>query len=258
MTTSKAKPKQTHSKLPEIISGQWPGAFKTFDAARALVRRNPLVVLAYVGVSVASVLLVAQFPMLRIELFEIGKLKVDQNYLSILSLLVFAIILPVYALRLADGKPVSKSAFIRRDWKWYLRVEATVMLSLALIVAPSALQQLPNNQYSVIYGLIGVAAAIAFTSWFALAFLISADKNASPATALKASKTLLKGHLSELWVMILLYMIVSLLLAAIGSGLDSFVSQDLDIFRTVLSSVLNVFFIVNIALLYRWIEQNRE
>jgi hypothetical protein len=204
----------------------WPGAFAAYSAAWGQIKKNPgpavLVIGAYALFSVVGLVLQGE------AVYADPKHVRYENILG----LVFLLALPTYGLAIADNRRISIAEFMKFNFKKYIAYFAAMVLTL-LIVGVSLL--------------LFIVPAIWTIAWFCLAGYAVVDTNKGPIEALRASKRLAQAHLSKIWGLIG----VSVLLA-VPAALLTFVPY--------VGDAMSQFFVVlsygALALLYRWLQKH--
>ncbi len=209
----------------KAASKEWPGAFAVFDTSFKQITANLRPVLLFVGVyTVLSI----------ISLSIQGKSSYgEKGYVSYADALFILFVLPVttYALAAADKKKLSVSEFMQIDFRKLVMLLATSLLaSIAILLSALAL----------------IVPVIWTAAWFAVVVFPVAEKGMTPVKALKESKRLTQDHKRIVWGVIGVMVLVSVLMAIIGS--IPYIGAGAIAFSSVWTTVAT-------AHLYRWLQK---
>lgn len=207
-------------------SKEWPGAFAIFEKAFKQISGNLHPVLVFVGIyTVLSI----------VSLIIQGKSGYNQKgYVPYADVLLVFFILPitVYALALADKKKLSVVEFMHIDFKKLLILITTSLLATLLIAL---------SFVALVFPVIWVGA------WLSLVAFPVVDTGMSPIRALKESKRLTQDHKGIVWGVIGVTLLVSMLMAIIGS---------IPYLGVAAAAFSNVWTSVAMAHLYRWLQHS--
>lgn len=204
----------------------WVGAFDAIGAIFEQIKKNPEP--AYLFVAVYAILAV-------LDVLNNGytsPMNTSSSNLETLALFIFLLSLPVYALALADRKPITIAEFMNFDLGRYLTLLGVSILTLFLFTGAALLLVVP---------LIWVV------PWFMMGSYVAVDRKLGVIDSLKESKRLTQDHKGKVWGVI-----GASLLLALAVAVLSFIP----VVGSAASAAITLLSSGALALLYRWLQKN--
>lgn len=211
-------------------AGAWTGAFNAFGEVFERIKKNPQP--AYVFIGVYTALAILSYIANGGGAVSFSSYGQNDTSFESLTVLIFLLALPTYALALADKRVISIAEFMRFDLGRYLTLLAVTILTV-VIVFFSALPLLIPLIWTI--------------PWFAFGSYVVVDKKLGVIDSLKESKRLAQNHKGKVWGIVGV-----MILAMIAVGILSFIP----VIGAAMAAGVNVLLGGTFGMLYRWLQHN--
>jgi len=217
-------PPATYDKA---ATDMWPGAFNTIGPIFAQMKKNPQPAYVFIGVYVTLALLG------QMSTGSSSPMDSNQSTAGPESLvsLIFLLALPIYALALADRKPITVNQFMDFNLRRYFTILGVTLLTIVIVFFAALPLLIP---------LIWVV------PWVAMATYAVVDKKLGVIDALKESKRIGQDNKGKVWGVVGVTIVLT-----VAAALFSFIP----LIGAAVAAVASLVSAGVMASLYRWLQK---
>lgn len=234
-TRTEDKPSKVADNSPAQPSDEWMGAWEAYKQAIKSILKQPAFILIYTAISTLITYFSYTGALQNETLFNVS------FFLSILPSIVFVAALPRYSLAIADNRVISLGELMRFDKRFLYALAASIMLSIVFFVS-----------------LLAFIIPIIWTfAWYAYTLFPIVESGTTPGNALDHSKNLGKNRKTELWEIMIVPILLTMLSLFLTGGFKSEPDFNLttELIMESLGSLLFMVIFSTIAILYRWLQK---